>query len=399
MNSQPSLMADYRVLDLSTNMGALCGRLLVELGMEVIKVEPPGGDPSRREPPFAFEGEDPESSLRFLYLNAGKRGITLDLSCPQGRELFLDLVEYCDVVLESYPPGYLEKLGLDYPTLCQRQSKLILASISPFGQSGPYRDHLGPDLVTTAMGGLLYISGDPDLPPCMPPETQSHYYGSLCAAYGIMLGLWQRETKGVGTHVDVSVQAGLALHEHVAFTYSLEGQIRERAGSQHHHVAPANLFPCQDGYISIFATQQHWPALLEIWENHPSELDDPRWLDNSERRGQAERINELMASFTSRYRKDDLTLMLQKRGIPALPVNSPSEFMKEPQVQDREFFAPVTHPRVGTFQQAGAPFRINGQRPGPMPAPLLGQHNREIYCSQQGLDPQRFEMLASQGVI
>ena len=108
MTSQPSLMADYRALDLSTNMGALCGRLLVELGMEVIKVEPPGGDPSRREPPFASEDEDPESSLRFLYLNAGKRGITLDLSCPQGRELFLGLVEYCDVVLESYPPGYLE---------------------------------------------------------------------------------------------------------------------------------------------------------------------------------------------------------------------------------------------------------------------------------------------------
>ena len=399
MTIQHALMGDYRVLDLSTNMGALCGKSLGELGMEVIKVEPPKGDPSRKEPPFASQGKEPENSLRFLYLNAGKRGITLDLSCPQGRDIFLDLVEYCDVVLENYPPGYLESIGLDYPALCQRQSKLVLASISPFGQRGPYSNYLGPDLITTAMGGLLYISGTPDLPPCMPPETQSHYYGSLCAAYGVMLGLWQRETKGVGTHVDTSIQAGLALHEHVAFTYSLEGTIRKRAGSQHHHVAPANLFPCQDGYISIFATQQHWPALLEVWEDHPFELDDPRWMDNSERRNQADWINKTLSRFTSQHNKEDLTLILQKRGIPALPVNSPSEFMEDPHVQHRQFFTQATHPQIGSYQQMGAPFKINGERPKSTPAPLLGEHNLEIYCDQQKLHPEDLKTLTSQGVI
>ena len=394
-----SLLSAFRALDLSSAMGAFCGKLLRDFGIDVIKVEPPGGDPLRSEPPFAAGHADRERSLRFAYLNAGKRGITLDLSRPAGRALFLDLVERSDVVLESEEPGTLDKFDLGFDKLTKRQPKLILVSLSGFGRSGPYRDFLAPDIVTTAMGGLLYICGDPSLPPCMPPETQSYYYASIYAAYGVMLALWQREEKGIGVHIDASIQASLALHEHVAFTYSSEGRLMKRAGSQHQHVAPANLFPCKDGYISLFVTQRHWPIFLEMWKDHPPELDDPKLKLNLERRKNAHWINPLVESFTSRYAKDELSHLFQKHGIPALPVNTTSDFLCDPHIQDRGFFGTVKHPVLGSYQQPGAPFSIEGERPEPGPAPLLGQHNSDVYCDELGLDNQQLEILAAEGVI
>ena len=395
----PSLLPGYRVLDISSSAGAFCGKLLRDLGMDVVKVEPPGGDPLRAEPPFATGHAHREGSLRFAYLNAGKRSITLDLSRATGRSIFLDLARRADVVLESYKPGTLDQLNLGYNVLLERQPKLILVSLTGFGQSGPYAGYLAPDIVGTAMGGLLYISGDPNLTPCMPPETQSYYYSSIYAAYGVMLALWQREKRGAGVHIDTSIHASLALHEHVAFNYSSEGRVMKRAGSQHQHNAPSNLFPCKDGYISLFVTQQHWPMFLKVWEDHPPELDDPRWKNNNERRANADWINSLVSSYTSRYEKEELAHLLQKNGIPALAVNSPTDFLKDSHIQERGFFSSVTHPVLGTYQQASAPLTIDGKRPDPAPAPMLGQHNYEVYCGELGLEKHELEVLAAEGVI
>ncbi len=395
----PSLLPGYRVLDISTSAGAFCGKLLRDLGMEVIKVEPPGGDPLRSEPPFANGHAHREGSLRFAYLNAGKRSITLDLSRAAGRSIFLDLAERSDVVLESYKPGALGELNLGYDVLLERKPRLILVSLTGFGQSGPYAAYASPDIVGAALGGLLYISGDPKLTPCMPPETQSYYYGSIYAAYGVMLALWQREKRGAGVHIDASIQASMALHEHVAFNFSSEGRVMKRAGSQHQHNAPANLFPCQDGYISLFVTQQHWPSFLKVWEDHPPELDDPRWKINMERRANADWINSLVSSFTSRYKKDELAHLLQKNGIPALAVNSPADFVNDSHINERGFFASVTHPVMGAYRQASAPLLVDGKRPDPAPAPMLGQHNYEIYCGELGMEKRELEVLAVEGVI
>ena len=398
-NTALTLLSGLRVLDLSTAMGALCGKLLRDFGMDVIKVEPPAGDPLRSEPPFAKGHTHREGSLQFAYLNAGKRGITLDLTRVAGRGLFLELAQRSDIVLDSHEPGYLESVGIGYDVVVERNPKVILVSLSGFGQSGPYRDYAASDIVTTAMGGLLYISGDPTLPPCMPPEQQSYYYGSLYAAFGAMLALWQRETKGLGAYIDASVQAGLALHEHVAFTYSAEKRIMKRAGSQHQHVAPANLFPCKDGFISFFVTQRHWPIFIKIWEDHPKELDDPRWELNAERRAKADWLNPLVASFTSKYKKDELAHLLQKSGLPALPVNTSADFMNDPHINERGFFDTVTHPVLGSYKQPSAPFSVDGKRPAAMPAPLLGQHNSEVYSNDLGLGGDQLDILASEGVI
>jgi crotonobetainyl-CoA:carnitine CoA-transferase CaiB-like acyl-CoA transferase len=394
-----SLLSGYRVLDISAEMGAFCGKFLRDLGLDVIKIEPPKGDPLRSHPPFAEGHDNPEGSLRFAYLNAGKQGITLDLEKPGGRELLLKLVEQADVVIESYPPGYLKSLDLDFPVLKERQEKLIVVGLSGFGQTGPYAHFRAPDIVTTAMSGLLYVSGTPELPPCMPPETQSYYYASIYAAFGAMLALWRREETGQGVYIDASVQASMAIHEHVAFTYSAEGKLVKRAGSQHQHVAPANLFRCKDGYIAIFATHRHWPILLEVWEDHPEELDDPRWKTDMERRKHADRLNPLIESFTSRYEKEELSDLLQKRGIPGLPVNAPSDFRRDPHIQERGFFGSVDHSEIGSFEQLGVPFTVDEKRAGPSPAPTLGQHNEEVYGQILGLKQKELEALTSEGVI
>ncbi|HSF59431.1 MAG TPA: CoA transferase, partial [Candidatus Binatia bacterium] len=280
-DNSTTLLPGFRVLDLTSSMGAFCGKLLRDLGMVVIKIEPPGGDPTRSEPPFANGCEHPEKSLRFAYLNAGKRSITLNIAKQAGRKVLLDLVARSDIVLEDFAPGHLAGQGLGYDALLERNSRLILVSLTGFGQDGPHAHYKAPDIVGTAMGGLLYISGDPNLTPCNPPETQSYYYGSLFASYGTMLALWQRETRGIGAYVDASIQASMALHEHVAFNYSAEGRVMKRAGSQHQHNAPANLFQCKNGWIALFVTQNHWPLLLKVWEDHPPELDDPKWINSN----------------------------------------------------------------------------------------------------------------------
>ena len=393
------LLPGYRILDLSSSMGSFCGKLLRDLGMDVIKVEPPAGDATRREAPFAKGHAHPEGSLRFAYLNAGKRGITLDITENSGRKILLDLVARSDIVLEDFAPGYLSAHNLGHEVLLERQNKLILVSLTGFGQDGPYAQFATPDIVGNAMGGLLYISGDPQMTPCNPPETQSFYYASLFAAYGVMLALWQRETRGIGAWIDASIQASMALHEHVAFNYSAEGRVMKRAGSQHQHNAPANLFQCKNGWIALFVTQNHWPILLKVWDDHDPALDDPKWLNSNLRRQHADYINAQVTAFTSRFLKEDLAELMQKNGIPGLPVNSPSDFMKDPHIQARGFFAEVTHPILGTFAQPGSPFMIDGKRGMPMPAPLLGQHNQDVFCGELGLNASELAALVAEGVI
>jgi CoA:oxalate CoA-transferase len=398
-NTPTSLLSGYRVLDLSSSMGAFCGKLLRDLGMDVIKVEPREGDATRREASFAKGRTDREGSLRFAYLNAGKRSITVNIAAESGRKLLLALVACSDIVLEDFAPGYLSARNLGYEVLLERQNKLILVSLTGFGQDGPYAQFKTPDIVGNAMGGLLYISGDPQMTPCNPPETQSYYYASLFASYGVMLALWQREMRGIGAWIDASIQASMALHEHVAFNYSAEGRVMKRAGSQHQHNAPANLFQCKNGWIALFVTQNHWPILLKVWEDHDPALDDPKWINSNLRRQNADYINAQVTSFTSRFLKEDLAELMQKNGIPGLPVNSPSDFIKDPHIQAREFFGIVKHPVLGTFAQPGCPFMVDGKRDAPSPAPLLGQHNHEVFCGELGLSASELAMLAAEGVI
>ena len=254
-NNATRLLPGFRVLDLTSSMGAFCGKLLRDLGMDVIEVEPPGGYPTRSEPPFAKGHAHPEGSLRFAYLNAGKRSITLDITKDSGRGLLLDSVERADIVLESFEPGYLSAHDLGYEVLLERRpeadpgfphrlwSRRALRSLQDAG----YRRH-----------GDGWIALHQRRSEADTVQSAGNAILLLCqslAAYGTMLALWQRETRGIGAYVDASIQASMALHEHVAFNYSAEGRVMKRAGSQHQHNAPANLFQCKNGWIALFVTR------------------------------------------------------------------------------------------------------------------------------------------------
>ncbi len=388
------LLSGYLALDLTDLKGQLCGKLLHDLGFEVIKIEPPGGDPVRQMAPFKGDVPHLEGSLRFAYLNAGKHSITLDITQPKGFDLLLRLAEQADVLLESGPPG-----SLDLSALRKRNPKLVITSVSGFGQTGPQRGYLCPDIVGVAVGGLMYISGDPSLPPVSPPETQSYYFASVYAALGTLLALWQRGNDGPGRAIDVSAQEAIASREHLVRYAGFDHVNVVRHGSQHEHVAPANIFPTLDGYVYLFVARTHWQRFLDAWADHPAALDDPRLLDNDYRRQRADDVNEMVSSFTRRFRRDELAENLQKHGVPCLAVNSPTTFLRDEHIHARGLFSEVHHPVLGEYLQTSFPLLVDGQRQAPEPPPLLGQHTGEVLRERLGLEPDQIERLIAGGVV
>jgi crotonobetainyl-CoA:carnitine CoA-transferase CaiB-like acyl-CoA transferase len=376
--SQPnSFLRGLRALDLTDLKGQLCGRLLADLGMEVIKVEPPGGDPVRRLPPFLDLPDGSRLSATFAHLNANKKSVLLDIRTGEGRAAFLGLAEGADLVLESFEPGFLESIDLGYERLASVNPGVVLASITGFGRSGPHAAFAAHDIVACAMGGLMYVSGDPELPPCKPPETQAYYFGSLFAAVGALAALYRRQRRGHGDHLEVSMQEALATQEHLIRLYANEGQVVKRQGSQHGQVAPARIFRCKNGYVYLYVTRQHWKLFLSTWPDHPEKFDGPEWTNNLYRRSRADEINREVEKFTANYTKEELTEYLQSKGIPCVPVNRPREFMADEQVKARGFMVPVRY-RGGAVAQPAAPVLIDGKRPEVRPAPEIGEHQREL---------------------
>jgi crotonobetainyl-CoA:carnitine CoA-transferase CaiB-like acyl-CoA transferase len=352
----------YRALDLTTISGQLCGRVLADLGMEVIKIEPPGGDPVRNLPPFIQSANGRQLSTTFAHLNAGKASKVLDLGKESDRALFGQLVANADVVLESFQPGELEAKGLGYKNLAAINPGIVMASITGFGQTGPKKNLACNDLVALAQSGFLYISGDPSLPPVRPPETQAYYFASIFAAAGVLAALYRRERTGQGDHVDASMQETLATQEHIIRLYANENQVSKRAGSQHASVAPAKIFPCRDGYVYLYVTRQHWKIFLGVWKDHATVFDSPEWLNNVYRRAHADELNTAVEGFLSQFTMAEITELLQAKGIPCVPVNTPLGFANDEHVQGRGFMASVEHADFGITKQPAMPFVIDGAR-------------------------------------
>jgi len=353
----------YRALDLTDLSGQLAGRLLADLGMEVIKIEAPGGDPVRHLAPFVIGPNGAKLSTTFAHLNAGKASKLLDLEQNSARNELLELAASADVVLESAQPGELDRKGLGYKDLSARNPGIVLASITGFGQTGPKKNFLCNDLVGLAESGFFYISGDPALPPCKPPETQAYYFASLFATAGVLAALYRRERTGQGDHVDVSMQETLGTHEHIVRLWANERQILRRAGSQHGSVAPAKIFPCKDGFVYLYVTRQHWKLFLNVWKDHPPEFDAPDWLNNVYRRAHADQLNPAVAKYLSLFTMNEITELLQAKGIPCVPVNTPLSFANDEQVRSRGFMSAVDHVGFGSTQQPAMPFVIDGARP------------------------------------
>jgi crotonobetainyl-CoA:carnitine CoA-transferase CaiB-like acyl-CoA transferase len=366
-----AFLKGYRALDLTGLSGQLAGRLLADLGMEVIKIEPPGGDPVRNLAPFVKAAGGKQLSTTFAHLNAGKASKVLDLDKESDRDAFRKLVEAADVVIESFQPGELDAMGLGYKDLAKINPGIVMASISVFGQTGPKSNFACNDLVGLAESGFLYIAGDPSLPPCRPPETQAYYFASLFATAGLLAALYRRERTGQGDHVDASMQETLATQEHIIRLWANEKQIAKRAGSQHGSVAPAKIFPCRDGFVYLYVTRQHWKLFLSVWKDHPALFDSPDWLNNVYRRAHADELNPAVEAFLGKFTMAEITELLQTKGIPCVPVNTPLGFANDEHVRERGFMAPVAHGGFGATRQPAMPFVIDGERPAVGSVPAL----------------------------
>ena len=379
-----AFLEGYRALDLTTLSGQLCGRMLADLGMEVIKIEPPGGDPVRKLAPFVKFSNGAELSTAFAHLNTGKMSKALDLDKEADREVFRKLVETADIVLESFQPGELDAKGLGYKSLAAINPGIVMASITGFGQTGRKKNLACNDLVALAESGFLYISGDPSLPPCRPPETQAYYFASLFAAAGLLAALYRREHTGRGDHVDSSMQETLATQEHIIRLWANEKQISQRAGSQHGSVAPAKIFSCRDGFVYLYVTRQHWKLFLTVWKDHDPVFDAPDWLNNLYRRAHADELNQAVQSFLSKFTMAEITELLQAKGLPCVPVNTPMGFANDEHVRSRGFMAPVEHVGFGSTEQPAMPFVIDGARPAVGSVPVLDSWRSPSSLSRLG---------------
>ncbi len=381
------VLFNYRILDLTDDKGMLCSRFLADMGAEVIKLEKPRIDSAR--------------SIFFWETNAGKLDITLNLEAEQGQEIFRRLIKTADVVVESYQPGYLEALGLGYPELSQVNPRLVVASITNFGRSGPYRDYRSCDMVACALGGQMYVCGEPGTPPLKPFGNQAYYSACLLAAIGILLALWNRHTTGRGQHIDISLQECVAATlDHVLVGYFYEGVVARRQGSLHWNNA-FRIFPCRNGYILLSLFQQ-WETLVE-WleaEGMAEDLTDKKWLDREVRLQQLDHIIEVLERWTKSHTVAELVEKGQLMHFPWAEVTSIPGLVDSPQLKERGFFVEVEHPQSGKkYKFPGAPCKLSRSpwRVGSH-VPAVGEHNKEIY-QELGLSEKEIEALSKEGVI
>ena len=413
-------LAGLRILDLTDLKGAMCAKLFGDMGADVIKIEPPEGDATRRIGPFLDDKPHrrgnvsstrhetldtsplSERSLLFWFYNTSKRGITLDLNQPAGQELAQQLAAKADVLVESAAPGTLARLGLGYDELKQLNPNLVLTSITPFGQTGPYRAYRSSDMVAEALGGMIWTNGFPDEPPLHAMGLQAYHSASFFAAIGTLLALLTRDSLGEGQWVDVSMQEAVAgAVEHVAPFYHQGLGIESRRGSLHWS-RYFRVARCRDGYV-MHCSLGDWTSLVE-WvkgDKKAQDLEDARWEDLIYRKDHAEHLFDILDDWAKDYSVAELMEGAQLRRIPYAMVRPPEALVDDPQLNDRGFFSAIEHPELGrTVQYPGGPihFTVTPWRIARRP-PLLGEHNSEVYGNELGLGADRLSALKRAGVI
>ena len=399
------ILSDVTVLELTHSLsGAFCAKLLADQGARTIKVEPPGwGDPARCEPPFIGGEPHPDRSTLFLAFNTNKKSITLDIEQADGRDLLLRLVAGADIVIESYPPGQLRHLGIGYEVFKEANPRVILASITCFGQTGPYKDYKGGDLVTQAMGGYLYaVTGSAHRPPMGTALEQMEITAARNGVIAIMAALFQREEIGLGQHIDLSVmESVVSTPSGLIHPYSFTGRSPRRGGSDGNVMDGMHL-PTRDGEVTP-TTAGTGGRPMEAWAEF---LDEPKLLDSkfATRQGRLENWQELydlVAPKLAQWSNLDLMRETMARGLVIGLVQSPEQVVNSPHLTERGYFVEMEHAEVGALKYPGPGFLIDGVNPlkGGHPAPRLGEHNSEVYCGELGLTVRELEILRAAQVI
>ncbi len=393
-------LSHLTVLDIGHHVaGPYCAKLLAGFGARVIKVERPGtGDPMRAVGPFHGDAPGRETSIPFLWLNTGKEGVTLNLKHDEGRRLFRELVQRADVVVENFSPRVMPGLGLDFEALRARHPRLIMTSISNFGQSGPWRDHAAAEITEYALGGSMAVTGDPDRPPLAAGPRVTQYTAALSAYVATLMAVFQRGASGRGQHVDVSIQeSALDAIEINLVEYLHEGKVATRTGDEH-PLVPWKLYPCADGYAAVIGGPvRRWLRAAPLFEE--PRLLEPRYAHMRDRLRHRAEVDALLTPWLKRQTRRDVYHAGQSRGLAFGYVATLAEVMASPQHAARGYFEPTDHPEVGRHAYCGALFRPARTPWRPGRAPLLGEHTAAVYREVLGLGPEDLARLAREGVV
>ena len=390
-----------RVLDLTHHIaGPYCTKLLADFGADVTKVERPDGDPGRRMPPFFHDEPETEKSLLFLYLNTSKRSITLNLKSQGGQAIVKELVRDSDVLVENFSPRVMPSLGLDYGALREINPGLVMASISNFGQTGPYRDYKASEIVEYALGGLMYIFGAYDREPLKHAFNQAQFKAGTNTASAVLMALYHQRLTGQGQHVDLSIQESIASGlRDVTNNYTYFGGVRRR--QPNHSGDLTRLRATFDGYILPnpgVSARVNWGAVVELLD--APELDDERFSNASERLANAEELGEILDRvFESKKKQEMFYAAHQQRFIFGV-IDSPEEVLDNPQFEARKYFVDLEHAEMGSIKFPGAPFLMSGTPwEARQAAPTLGQHSQEVLRDRLGYSEPEIAQLRTMEVI
>ena len=395
------MLDGIRVVDFTRAVaGPSCTRLLANLGAEVIKIEPPGGDFTRGYPHLK-EG----ISGFFLQRNYGKKGICVDLRQDAGKEIARKLVAISDVVVENYKPGVMERLGLAYENLAQINEDIILCSISGYGQYGPYREWAAGDHAIQAMTGLMWMAGEEDGPPMWGGNAYTDMEGGIQAFAAICAALLQRDRTGEGEWIDVSL-FDCAFWQHESAVEQLllsDGEVKpKRMGSRRDGTAPSGIYRCRDGYLALVVTTEGgWEALTEAL-GQPELMQDPRFIDRQARWAHVDELDQLIERWLMQRSSVDeaVALLADRYRLPCAKVLNIGQVVATPQVRERGLLAEVTDPVLGKVMVQTHPVKmLRGKTASPAPAPLLGEHTRTVLCDLLGYPQERVLELLGEGVL
>jgi crotonobetainyl-CoA:carnitine CoA-transferase CaiB-like acyl-CoA transferase len=400
----PKALEGIRILDMGQIIALpYCTMLLADLGAEVIKVE-------EREiaefllhvgPRRQRDGVQEVVPTWFLYANRNKKHMTLNLQEPQGRDLFLELSQHADVIVENFSVGVVKRLGVDYEAVCRVNPRIIYASISAFGQTGPLASHRGYDMLAQARSGLMDLTGFADSKPTKTGNSIADYFAGFHCAVAILAALRYREVTGEGQYIDIALLDSLITAlDSAPEIYTMTGQLTRRVGNRHFLAAGYGAYETQNGAIAL--------ALISpsIWERfcqligQPELVEDVRFAEHMDRVRHADALDAIIQAWLQDKTKEEVTELLNANGIPAAPVNTIAEMVNEPQVKARNMHVEVTHPDYGPLVMTNSAFKLS-KTPGAIvtPAPRIGQHTDEVLRTWLGRTQEEIVQLRADGIV
>ena len=404
------ILNNIRVIDASTGIaGPYAGKMLADYGAEVIKLElPDAPDFSRGVGAFPDGLPHSEKSALYLHLNAGKKGVTLDLSTPEGGRMFRELAARCDVVLESFRPGQMAEWGVGYHDLRDARGDIVMTSVTPYGQSGPHKDYEYTELTIFASGGAMHREGLPDREPLRYGAEIAQYFSGTTAAAATMIALFGVAMHGEGEWIDISMQECFAGHPHqvgrrTPWIYGNEPDLRKpprlaAAGMREPYAVGS--FRCKDGYVSFLPLgSRMWPQLARMIDRADM-INDPRYRSPDDRTERREELEAIFQGWFNEHTRMEVFAAGQREMLPCAPIMESYEALENPHFRERGYFVDLMHPDAGSLTYTGLPFRLSDDAPTPnAPAPRLGEHNGEVYGELLNIGGAELAELRAKGVV